>query len=394
MSSDRSQPRATATTQPRPARRGGELGYNLIELLMAMALSSVVFMSITTLYAYQAESFSSQAHVLTSTRNGRFAMEHLRRDLMALGSNATPNSTVDDLVCPKPAIPLRALTLDSDEGYVYRPDLNPHLRTIAITLFGSLDIKSRFETESITAKIVKLVDDGGLPSTEDVWNGTFTTDRFLRMATGDGKSMIIPIASTSFSDKTVTLKTEPEQMQGTQRCGYQGAGGGLSVDVQGLIRYRIIADTRPTAALDSNGNAIGTLLVRERLEVDGTTVHGALPLAENVVEIGVFDAILDGDPAADAIKPDQRYFVEEMVQPDGSGVLGDTNTARPEALRSITVKISIRGDEQQRGLTHRPRGDKRNPLMTYRIDPAGNGAAQVTTLATRVAMTTLISRNL
>jgi len=372
----------------------GQRGYNLIELLMAMALSSVVFMSITTLYAYQAESFASQTHVLTSTRNGRFAMEHLRRDLMALGSNATPNSAIDDLVCPKPATVLRALTLDLNDGYVFRPDLNPHLRTVSITLFGSLDVKSRYETESISAKIVKLVDDGTLPSTEALWNDTFTTDRFLRMAAGDGKSMIIPIASTSFSDKTVTLTVEPDQMQGTQRCGYQGTGGGLTVDVQGLVRYRIIGDMRPTAPIDPNGNPVNTLLVRERLEVDGVTVHGALPLAENVVEIGVFDGYFDSDVAPDAIAKDERINVEEMVQADGSGVLGKTNAARPESLRAITVKLSIRADEQQRGLTHRPRADKRNPLMTYRMDPLGNGAAPVTTLATRVTMTTLISRNL
>ncbi|MEY3014516.1 MAG: hypothetical protein RIT45_3251 [Pseudomonadota bacterium] len=379
---------------PRAAPARGQAGYNLIELLMAMTLATIIFMSITTLYSYQAESITAQSHVLTTSRDARFALEHMRRDLLSIGSNATANSVVDDQVCPKPAVPIRGLTLDPTKGHVVREDLNPNLRKLAITLFGSLDVKTRYATESITGKEVKLVDDGTLPATEALWNETFKTSRFLRLGSPDGRSMILSIAATGFSAKTVTLATAPPQMVGAQRCGYQGAGGGLTVDVQGFVRYRIIADQRPTAPTDAKGQATRTLLVREALDTDGATVVGALPLAENVVEIGVFDAGYDNNPAADVVELKAATFTEDMVKADGSGLFGTAVSARPEALRFLTVKLSVRGDAHRRGLTHLQRKYKYLPLETYKLDESDAGAASVTTIAGRITFPALTSRNL
>ncbi len=392
MSSDRS-----TTTIPALAAgdaRRGERGFNLLELLMSLSIATIIFMSVITLYTFQAESVTSQSHVLTSTRSAQFAMEHLRRDLSSLGSNATANTHIDDLVCPKPAITLRALSVGVDDGFIYEETLNPFLRRTSLTLFGSLDVKSRYETGAIAGKVVTLVDDGKLPATEELWSDTFTTDRFLRLSTADGKSMYFAITATSFSARTVTLASEPPQVEGAQRCGYQATGAGLMVDVQGLIRYRIIADTRPTARKDSTNQPVDTLLVRERLAVDGVTVHGALPLTENIIEIGLFDAFFDANPAPDATDPDHRYFVEEMAKPDGTGPLGTSLAARPEALRSVTVKLSVRADEHQKDLAHKPRAHKNNPLFTYKLDTNLSGSAQVTTIGSRVTMPALISRNL
>ncbi len=392
MSSSRSH--VAVPARPGGDARRGERGYNLLELLMSMTMATIIFMSVITLYTFQAESVTSQSHVLTSTRSAQFAMEHLRRDLTALGSNATANSHIDDLVCPKPAILLRALTVGIDEGFVYEETVNPFMRRTALTLFGSLDVKTRYETDSIAGKVVTLVDDGTLPTTEALWLDTFTTDRFLRLSTADGKSMYFAITATSFSARTVTLVSEPPQIEGAQRCGYQATGAGLMVDVQGLVRYRIIADTRPTARKDSNSQPVDTLLVRERLEVDGVTVRGALPLSENIIEIGLFDAFFDANPAPDATDPDHRYFVEDMAKADGTGPLGHSLAARPEALRSVTVKLSVRADEHQRDLMHKPRAHKNNPLFTYKLDANLSGSAQVTTIGSRVTMPALISRNL
>lgn len=379
-------------TTRRPPR--GVAGYNLIELLMAMALSTIIFMSITALYSYQADSITAQSHLLTTSRDARFALEHMRRDLLSLGSNATPNSNVDDLVCPKPATTIRAISLDVKEGFVVREDLNPNLRKLAMTLFGSLDVKTRFATESITGKTVKLLDDGTLPASEALWVNTFKTSRYLRLSMPDGRSILTPIASSSFSDKTVSLASEPPQMVGAQRCGYQGAGGGLAVDVQGFVRYRIIGDTRPSAPTNSKGEPTRTLLVREELGVDGATLVGSLPLAENVVEIGLYDVGLDTNPAADVVDMQLLPTVDDMAKSDGAGLLGTSLAARPEAIRFLTVKLSVRADVHQRGLTHIERKQKFLPLLTYKLDELGDGSAPVTTIGGRVTLPALVSRNL
>lgn len=380
--------------RPRRSPARAEAGYNLIELLMAMSLATIIFMSITALYTYQAESITAQSNILTTQRDARFALDHLNRDMLALGSNSTANSLVDDLLCPKPATTIRAITLDPKEGYVVRPDLNPNVRTLGITLFGSLDIHRRYETESISGKAVKLLDDGKLPATEALWNQTFKTSRYLRLAMADGRSIMTPIAATSFADKTVSLQSAPPQMVGAQRCGYQGTGSGLKVDVAGFVRYRIIADTRPSAPTDGKGDPARTLLVREELDTDGATVIGALPLAENVVELGLYDAGYDADPAADVVNMQLLPTVEDMVKSDGSGVFGSDASARPEALRFVTVKLSVRADVHQRGLAHIERKQRFLPLLTYKLDDLGDGAAPVTTIGRRISSPSLVSRNL
>jgi hypothetical protein len=386
-------PYAVATARKAGATKS-QLGYNLIELLMAMALSTIIFMSITALYTYQADSITAQSYVLTSTRDGRFAFEHLRRDLLALGSNSTSNSDVDDWVCPKPPVILRALSVGYDDSHVVRADLNPFVSTTSLTLFGALDVKTTYETESITGKSVKLLDDGSLPDTEALWNETFIAERYLRLGTPDGKSMIIAIVASNFGDKTVTLLAEPPQMVGAQRCGFQGAGASLAVNVLGFIRYRIIADTRPTAPVDAKGLATRTLFVRERMAVDGTTVAGSLPLAENIIEVGIYDVGMDLDASADKVAMQAFPFVEAVAKADGSGLLGNSLAARPEALRFLTAKISVRADNHRRGLSHMPRAAKHLPLLTYKLDEAATGAAQVTTIGGRVTMPTLVSKNL
>ena len=174
------------------ALRPGERGFNLIELLMAMAMATIIFMAITLLYTYEARSLGAQFQVATMDREARFAMEHLRRDLMTMGSHTTPNSVVDGWVCPKPAIPIRAIELKMNDGYQVAPLLNPFVRLLSIRLFGSLDVKTRFRTTSIVGTDVILENDGTLPATSAEWDDIFSDDRFLRISGPDGRMMFSP----------------------------------------------------------------------------------------------------------------------------------------------------------------------------------------------------------
>lgn len=376
--------------------RQGERGFNLIELLMAMAMATIIFMAVTLLYTYEARSMGAEFQVATMDREARFAMEHLRRDLMTLGSHSTPNSVVDGWVCPKPAVPIRAIELKLNDGYQVSPTLNPFVRMLSIKLFGSMDVKQRFRTVSIVGPDVLLDDDGTLPSTADAWNAVFTTDRFLRLSGPDGRMMFYPIKSSSFTSKKVTLGSAPPRVSASQLCGYQGTGGGLSVDVQGFVRYRIIGDSRPTAPVDSGGKAARTLLVRERLAVDGVTVSGSLPLAENVVEIGIYDAIFDTNPDPDKVGPSNLPDFErsKLITAAGGGYLGQGIKAVPERLRSLNVVLSLRTEQPVRGRTHNPRTHAQSPLVTYQLNATDDGACGVHTVVGRIAMPTMVARNL
>ncbi|MCO4760994.1 MAG: prepilin-type N-terminal cleavage/methylation domain-containing protein [Myxococcales bacterium] len=374
----------------------GERGFNLVELLMAMAMATIIFMAITLLYTYEARSLGAQFQVATMDREARFAMEHLRRDMMTLGSFTTPNSDMDGWVCPKPAVPIRAIELKMNDGFQVRSDLNPNLRLLSIKLFGSLDVKTRFRSVSIVGADVILEDEGNLPKTQNQWDAMFATDRFLRISGPAGRMMFYPIKATNFSAKKITLASTPPRVSSGQLCGYQGTGTGLSIDVQGFVRYRIIADARPGSPKDSKGRATRTLLVRERLATDGITVAGALPLAENAVEIGIYDAIFDTNPDPDKVGPSNLPDFEKsgLINTSGAGRLGATGTPVPERLRALNVVLSLRTDLPVRGRIHNPRTHTQSPLVTYQLDLNDDGVCPIHTVAGRIAMPTMVARNL
>ena len=361
---------------------------------MAMAMSTMIFMSITMLYNYQGEAIREQNSFLLMQREARFAMDHLRRDLVTLGSNATPNSERDARVCPSPAVALQAISLVDNDGYVYASADNPNIRKVAMTLFGSLDVRRRFRTATIVGDVVTLDDSDSsqpLPQTEAEWIDTFTTDRYLRVSGADGMSFYYPIASTSFKDKTITLPTAPPRIAGSQRCGYQGFGAGMWADVQGFVRYRVIADERPGAPKDKNGAWQRSLLVRERLAVNGSTVSTRLVLAENVVELGVYDAAYDTQPAPNLVALTQEYIQADIML---GGKLSGGSGASPEQLRFLTVKVSVRSEFHNRKLAHRPRLSIYYPLRSYKVNPKEYGAAPVITMGGRITMPALVARNL
>lgn len=386
-------PAAHPAGQPAAWRRG-ERGFNLVELLISLSIATILLMSIVTLFVKQTQVMSNQTSVLDMQRGARFGMEHLTRDLAALGSNSTPNSANDPLVCPKPVVPLKAITLSLTDGYVSAPDKNPNVRPVAIRLFGALDIKTRWKTANIDGTSVYLYDDGTLPATQEIWSSTFGTDKYLRISSPDGKQMYYAISDSNFAAKSIQLAEAPPRQEVGQPCGYTGFGNNLWVDVQNFVRYRIVADTRPGAPTATDGTPLASILVRERLAADGTTIVGQLPLVDNAVDLSLFDIAVDNDPASDVQKIKIYPLVDDVVGKDGAGKLGNDTGARPESVRFLTVKLSVRSDEPVTNLAHRPRDVVWQPLDTWQLPDQTDLAHPVVTAATRVAMPTLVSRNL
>lgn len=374
----------------------GQRGFNLIELLISMSLATLVFMAVTIMYVRQGAVIQQQNDVLDMNREARFALEHLRRDLSSLGSNSTPNSDYDPLVCPKPVVSLHAVTLSLKDGYAASPELNPGVRPAALTLFGSLDVKRRFRTASIQDNKLFLYDDGAnpLPKTQEEYDQIFTTDRFVRVSGADGAQMYFQVSSAGFGDASITLTTSVPHMGEGQVCGFAGFGQGYWVDVQNFVRYRVVADTRPGAALLVSGLAERALLVRERLQTDGITVHSQTVLAENAVDFSVYDMVVDDDPLAEKLKIKRLSTVYNVVSEAGDGVLGNTAAATPERLRAISLKVSLRSEWPDKGLAHQPRQGLFAPINTYQLSDDGRGAHRVVSLGSRVYLPTLVSRNL
>lgn len=376
--------------------RQGEGGFNLLELLMSMSLATILFMAVTTLYVKQGEVLQQQNDILDMNREARFALEHLRRDLTALGSNATPNSATDPLVCPKPDVALRAITASMAGSYVAAPELNPGVRPIALTLFGSLDVKRRFRTASIAGNKVFLLNDATSPppKNQDEYDQIFTVDRLLRITGADGQMMYYHITGSSVGDNSITVSANIAHQGEGQVCGFTGFGENYWVDVQGFVRYRIIGDTRPGAPTLPSGLPERSLLVRERLQGDGLTPLSQTVLAENVVELGLYDMLVDKNRAPETMSASILAKVDNVLAAAGDGLLGNTGTAVPESLRALAVKLSVRSEWPNRDLAHTPRLSYYSPLTTFQLATDGRGTSPVVTLGTRVFLPTLVSRNL
>jgi hypothetical protein len=103
---------------------------------------------------------------------------------------------------------------------------------------------------------------------------------------------------------------------------------------------------------------------------------------------------MDFDNSAEVVKLKVLPLTEDVIQANGEGFLGSTASAHPEALRFLTVKLSVRSQWPQRDLLHRKRDVSWQPLQTWQLPGENDGAHPVVTAATRVALPTLVSRNM
>jgi hypothetical protein len=289
---------------------------------------------------------------------------------------------------------LRALSGDVSTGYVAAAQYNPHVKPVSLTLFGSMDVKTRFKTASIDGSKVFLLDDGTLPISQEDFEAVFAVGRYLRISGANGQMMFYPITAANQGDRSVTVASVIQRVGNGITCGYSGLGNNYDIDVQNFVRYRITGDVRPGAPTDAGGAALQSLLVRERLGVDGVTVLGQLVLVENAVDLQLYDIGMDFDNSAEVVKLKVLPLTEDVIQANGEGFLGSTASAHPEALRFLTVKLSVRSQWPQRDLLHRKRDVSWQPLQTWQLPGENDGAHPVVTAATRVALPTLVSRNM
>lgn len=385
---------STGQSADPPSRAWGSRGFNLMELMMSLGIATGIFMGMVTLFVQQGQVMQQQNELILLNRESRFGLEHLRADLQSLGSYTTPNSAIDPLVCVKPDPVLRALSGDVSTGYVAAAQYNPHVKPVSLTLFGSMDVKTRYKTASIDGSKVLLLDDGTLPVSQEDFEAVFAVGRYLRISGANGQMMFYPITAANQGDRSVTVGSVIQRVGNGITCGYSGLGNNYDIDVQNFVRYRITADVRPGAPTDGGGAALQSLLVRERLAVDGTTVLGQLVLVENAVDLQLYDIGMDFDSSAEVVKLKVLPLTEDVIQANGEGFLGSTTSAHPEALRFLTVKLSVRSQWPQRDLLHRKRDVSWQPLQTWQLPGENDGAHPVVTAATRVALPTLVSRNM
>jgi len=368
-------------------------GFTLTEVLVATLISSIVMISIYTIFMTSSESFKNDEQVMRSMETVRFALAQIKRDVGGAGFLATPNSTADDNVCPKPVNQLYGIYFER-QGDVYAPSTNTNIQPSAVTLFGAYPSPNVFFTESVIGNIVTLQTTASFPASQTEFDSIFNDTHMLRIVNAEQYEMYFRISSADFSARTVTLLNAPPVSSPPDYCGIQGYGVGLEVNAAGYIRYILLRDARAGVPVDGDGNIMKVDLVREELYPDRTVVTGSrLVIAEYMVDMQFYDFVRDTDMTGQdpnlVIDPN----IEDVVNVDGSGILGVGVGARPEDLRFVTIVLTSRTIDEDPKLRFEARAGQHSPLDLFDAEKDLFGAARTTTQAMRVDIKSFKVRN-
>jgi Tfp pilus assembly protein PilE len=385
------------------------LGLTLVEVMVTVALTTVVVAGVYMIYSKAVLAFRVENQVMTMQDRLRFGLEHLKRDVRRAGFLATPNSLVDTNICPPPTNRLRAVTITPADGDVAEDGENDNISPSSITLFGDFFSGQVYRTGGITGNTVYL--DGGaanFPTNELEFERIFcgvscnAPNRYLRIVTRDQFEVMLEITGATYESPSgpyIELSQSVPRVGGGNLCGITGLGEGLEANVAGFVRYRIAFDERPNAPTDTGedgGAPLKTDLIREELDVDGVTEMAGtqLVIADYAVDLQFYDFGFDISGAA--ALPQMAYYplITDVLSGANPGVLDDSASATPEALRTLTLKLTLRADAEDSSFAFSPREDAYDPIDGYELYPDLQGACRTLSLAGRVGLTSLLARNL
>lgn len=366
-----------------PAGLPGDAGLTLLELLVAAAISMILFVAIYYVYTASARGYRVHQQILGATQQARFAMAQLQRDVSAAGFLATPQSQADNSVCPKPAGRLRGLVVRRGGA----ANANARVAPLNITMFGAFWSQDIYFTQSVIGNVVTL-QDSPYPRSAEEFDRIFTRRRFLRIVNADQFEMYLPISSADFQNRTITLGSPAPGATPPDFCGVQGFGVGLEVTVTGYVRYLMVADNSEVGKVDLVRQEIdGSDAALERV-IANTTVR----VAEYAADLQFYDFSMDVDRTARAPTV-QQYATLADVEASVSQALDLADTARPQDLRALTIKLTTRTREEDEAFPYRVRTSATAPLDSYDVDPAMVGSAHTVTLASRVSFPAFSVRN-
>lgn len=387
----------------------GRRGFTLVELMVAGMVASVVLAAVYTIYARSVRGYRAQSQVLETYGRLRFGLDHLKADIRRAGVSSTLNSATDPYVRPPlPPVPLLAFSVLQGLPNAVPVNTNVNVEPTAILLFGDYFTPVVFPElpgtlPSSVAFPIREIDGGAFvldPATvlmgEAEFNAAFlpagnAKARLLHVEhRSEGTHYYFPISEVSFANKSITVSTPvpPALAAGIYKSIY--------VNPVGYVRYRIAQDERMLGPTGQDAPPAGkTDLVREEVawdDVTGDAIPGTrLVVVENAVDLQLYDFIFDEAPRGQV--PDLAA-APDMTAVVGLGWLGLSSTARPENLRFVTVKLSVRAADEDPDLAFVPREGTSSPLLRYDVDPDGEGAARVESLALRVQLFNMTMRDM
>lgn len=389
-------------------------GFTFVELLIVLLLSSIIGTSVYFIVAVNHRLFHAESRITHTQAELRYAMESLKSDIKRAAFIATTFSQTDPNWCgtrPSPAL-YSVYHIDYDGGFVHQPAVggataNEDIHPDQLYLFGCFDTTISFYSTSAMGNKIFLSTDSQLLvepfPTQTVFESIFDTDHFLRVVDQQGNVQIHPIASSSFGEKSVTVKTTYGGLQyygAGKICGVQGSGAGMVVNPVQYIRYRIVDTFTSCPTPKTYPNVYGrSTLVREVLTTDinpsdaatrdqGSKIVSALELADNIIDLQFW---FTADSAALGAQP---IIAADTHPYDFVGNVSSASVNQdPSILRAISVRLAARSplEERDHNFQNRTKSaaggkDIYGPITSFKVNSDTTGSCRVRSLTSTVEL--------
>jgi hypothetical protein len=392
---------SVSLTFRRLARRRAR-GFTLVELMVALSGGLFLSVIVFTLARDTGRFYQRESRIANATLGGIVGFERLKRDIARAGYLASPNVTMDPMVCGRPdgSWPQQLRRLSSVRINANGSPVGSNADIVAngvspdeIILAGSYSATDEYPVEGTSSQLViqdagsgamarlgylKLTDATEQADLLETVFGVGRAVRFLDKTTGRAYFSSVQSVTGGASPR-ITLSSA--LYGSTSACPLPGHVVG-SLSVINFVRYRIEELAPDTGGAFESlfaasrgegvappGEATRTELVRQELDVDGDPIDGTLELiAEYAVdldfEIGavVNGAISELGPAA--------WGTIFAINAD--------NVGTPQRVRTVRARLSVRSRE----------ADREAPIDggLYRFRLGSNQYARVRTFQADIAL--------
>ncbi len=346
-------------------------GFTLVELMVALTLSTIVIAAVYTTHITSSQVFTVQEDLATAQAQLRAGLDQVLADLKRAGFGTTPNTEVDPMVCVRPGLPeLYGIAVKEGKDDAMVPNFgttNPNISPDRLYLSGNFSSPRPYPgiANSITNRIVLQVSDGaaaaGPYSTGDIvlteaeFRRIFTPGRMIGIRDGYGRTYVTTVASVSYPEIEVV------DLSGSGGCGVSGMSSMVRVSPVDRLVYRLVR------VAPGDGTDPRTSLIRELVDINDAPIPGTrLEVTENAVDFQVWFMFKDTNPGMNRIPPDPDP-TDTVSNIPGLQVDGEAGS-RPEFIRSAKVRLSVRTDMEHPDIRHESKAAVTSRLTTFDLD--------------------------